>query len=325
MNQRIVTILIFTAGMAANLGARQLTQAVWVYPQQSGPGNPISDPAARRTMVENSAANDVTDLYVSFYQSTPNSAGRLMYQDADIADLIQQAHRRRIKIWAAYGAPDWPSLGCSAISFPMQRMAEVNAYDAAHGHAEFDGVVLDVEPPEPQSTADFQNLLALYRCVRGSLPQRGGARLGLAVAIRFFWDTVVAFPAGVPQKKVHEHIIDLELDHVIVMGYRDRAGTACSGSAPNGMICLDEDEMAYADRTAENNMILVGVETSNCAPGCGTNVTFYPDGASVLYDQAALVAEHFRADRAFGGFAVHRYQDSYLSGLPGWPAVNDVR
>jgi hypothetical protein len=207
----------------------------------------------------------------------------------------------------------------------MQRMAEVNAYNAAHADAEFEGVVLDVEPPEPQSTADFQNLLALYQCVRSSLPQRGGDRMGLAVAIRFFWDAVVPFPAGGPQKKVYEHIIDMELDHVIVMGYRDHAGTACSGPDNNGIICLDEDEMAYADRIAENNMILVGVETSNCEPGCGTGVSFYKDGAGVLYQQAVLVAEHFRASRAFGGFAVHRYQDSYLGGIAGWPAVNNSR
>src|ERR1700736_728364 len=245
------TIFIFTFAFTIQLGARQLTQAVWVYPQQSGAGNPVSDAAARRTMVDNSAANYVTDLYVSVYQSNNNSAGRLMYQDGDIADLIQQAHHRRIKIWAAYGAPDWPSLGCSATGFPMQRMAEVKAYNAAHADAEFDGVVLDVEPPEPQSTADFQNLLALYQCVRNTLPQGGSDRLGLAVAIRFFWAAVV-----------YEHIIDMELDHVIVMGYRDRAGTVCSGAAPNGIICLDEGQMAYADRAAENDMILVGIETS---------------------------------------------------------------
>jgi hypothetical protein len=313
------TMLIFAFALTTQLGARQLTQAVWVYPQQSDAVNPVSDAAGRRTMVEKSAANDVTDLYVSVYQSVANSAGRLMYKDADIADLIQQAHRKRIKIWAAYGAPDWPSLGCSATGFPMLRMAEVNAYNAAHSDAEFDGVVLDVEPPEP---ADSQKLLALYQCVRSSLPQRGGERLGLAVAIRFFWDIVVAFPAGGPQKKVYEHIIDMELDHVVVMGYRDMAGTACPS---NGIICLDQDEMAYADRIAENNMILVGVETSNCEPGCGTGVSFYKDGAGVLYQQAVLVAEHFRASRAFGGFAVHRYQDSYLGGIAGWPAVNNSR
>jgi hypothetical protein len=302
------TMLIFAFAITTQLGARQLTQAVWVYPQQSGPGNPVSDAAARRTMVENSAANNVTDLYVSVYQSSYNSSGSLMYPDADIADLIHQAHRRRIKIWAAYGAPDWPSLGCAATGFPMLRMAEVNAYNAAHADAEFDGVVLDVEPPEP---ADSQKLLALYQCVRSSLPQRGGERLGLAVAIRFFWDAAL-----------YQHIIDMELDHVIVMGYRDRAGTACSGAAPNGIICLDEGQMAYADRAAENNMILVGVETSNC---CEPGVSFFLDGAGVLYQQAALVAEHFRASRAFGGFAVHRYQDSYLGGIAGWPAVNNSR
>ena len=320
MNQRILTLLVFALSLAIQLDARQLTQAVWVYPQQSA--DPVADSIARRTMIENTAAGDVTDLYVSVYQSNPNAAGRLMYPDASIADLIQQAHRKHIKIWATYGAPDWPSLGCSASRFPMQRMAEVNAYNAAHPDAEFDGVVLDVEPAEPQSTSDFQNLLALYRCVRNSLPQRGGDRMGVAVAIRFFWDAPVPFPEGGPIKKAYEHIIDMELDHVIVMGYRDSAGTACPS---NGVICLDQDEIAYADRTGENNLILVGLETSNCAPGCGTNVTFYPDGQSVLYQQASLVAQHFRASRAFGGFAVHRYQDSYLSGIPGWPAINTDR
>ena len=137
----------------------------------------------------------------------------------------------------------------------MQRMAEVKAYNAAHADAEFDGVVLDVEPPEPQSTADFQNLLALYQCVRNTLPQGGSDRLGLAVAIRFFWAAVV-----------YEHIIDMELDHVIVMGYRDRAGTVCSGAAPNGIICLDEGQMAYADRAAENDITVESWKTLRFRP-----------------------------------------------------------
>ncbi len=306
MNQRILTLIIFAFAVTTQLGARQLTQAVWVYPQ---PGSDsVADAPARRTMIDNTAASDVTDLYVSVYQSTMNSAGRLMYPDASMADLIQQAHRKHIKIWAAYGAPDWPSLGCAANSFPMQRMADVKAYNAAHVDAEFDGVVLDVEPPEPQTRSQFQDLLTLYQCVRNSLPQRGGNRMGLAVAIRFFWD-----------KTVYEHIIDIELDHVIVMGYRDTAGTACPS---NGIICLDQEQISYANRKGENNMILVGVETSNC---CEANVTFYLDGQNALFEQALLVAQHFRGSRAFGGFAVHRYQDSYLSGIPGWLAINTNR
>ena len=320
MNRLLFTMLSITLVAGLQLGARQLTQAVWVYPQQSA--DPVADPVARETMIKNTAASGVTDLYVSVYQSTPNAAGRLMSADASIANLIQQAHRKHIKIWATYGAPDWPTLGCTADGFPMQRMTEVNAYNTAHPEAEFDGVVLEVEPDEPRTTERFKDLLALYRCVRNSLPQRGGDRMGLAVAIRFFWDTAVSSPEGGPVKKVYEHIIDMELDHVIVMGYRDQAGTACPA---NGIICLDQYEMAYADWTGENNMILVGLETSDCAPGCGTNVTFHSDGQNVMAQQAALVAEHFRGSRAFGGFAVHRYQDSYLSGIPGWPAINTAK
>ncbi len=315
MNRSVLTMLGIAFSASIQLGARQLTQAVWVYPQ---PGSdPVADAAGRRLMVDRSAASDVTDLYVSVYQSTPNTSGRLMYPDSSISDLIENAHRKHIKIWAAYGAPDWPSLG----SFPMQRMAEVKAYNSANPHAQFDGVVLDVEPGEPQTASEFQNLLALYECVRNNLPQRGGARIGLAVAIRFFWDTAVPFPAaGGPQKKVYEHIIDMELDHVIVMGYRDTAGAACSS---NGIVCLDQDEMAYADQKAENNMILVGLETSNCESGCGLHVSFYADGQNALLQQAFLVSQYFRGSRAFGGFAIHRYGDAYLSGTTGWPA-NDT-
>ena len=124
MNRPIFTMLSIAFSLSLQLGARQLTQAVWVYPQAGS--DPVADAGARRTMIDNTAASDVTDLYVSVYQSTVNSAGRLMYPDASMADLIQQAHRKHIKIWAAYGAPDWPSLGCAVNSFPMRRMAEVN-------------------------------------------------------------------------------------------------------------------------------------------------------------------------------------------------------
>jgi hypothetical protein len=322
MNTHSLPILVVGIALSTQLHASDPALAVWVYPQGTA-DNPISNAASRHDLIEHSASADVTDLYVSLYQSIPNSAGRLMYQDADIESLVQQAHQRRIRIWAAYGDTDWPALGCSAAAFPLQRMAEVNAYNAAHPNARMDGVALDVEPPEPQTTVAYQQLLGLYQCVRNELPGKGAGRVGLAAAIRFFWDATVAFPAGGPQKKVYEHIIDMELDRVTVMGYREAAGSACSGSAPNGIICLDEAVIGYANQTLENGMILVGLETSNCAPGCGTNVTFYADGQSVLDQQSALLAQHFRTGRGFGGFAIHRYQDSFLSGLPQWPLLTD--
>jgi hypothetical protein len=124
---------LFAAALIAGgcVYAEPLKQAVWVVPAANSiTPNPIDTATGRAVLISTSAASDVTDLYVSVYQSTPNTAGRLMYQDADIAELIRLAHSRRIKIWAAYGNSDWPALGCSAASFPLSRMAEVTAYNS---------------------------------------------------------------------------------------------------------------------------------------------------------------------------------------------------
>ena len=41
----------------------------------------------------------------------------------------------------------------------------------------------------------------------------------LAVAIRFYWDTPVVYPAGGPVKPVYQHVVDLDLDQIVVMGW----------------------------------------------------------------------------------------------------------
>jgi hypothetical protein len=114
----------------------------------------------------------------------------------------------------------------------------------------------------------------------------------------------------------------MDMANVIVMGYRNTAGTDCSGSAVNGMICLDEPMVNYA----KNGMILAGVDTNNCVPGCGpSEVTFFSSstGQADLNQQAALVANYFGGDAGFGGFAIYAYELSYLGGtIAGWPAVN---
>ena len=284
-------------------------QALWVFSDE------VTDRKARRTLVQRSAATGVDALYLSVYQSTFNSSGRLMYEDSNIADLIRRAHRKGIEVWAAYGAPDWPAIGCYPALFPLQRMTEVIGYNDANPSAEFDGVALDVEPPEPQTEADFVALLTLYQCILETLEPEG---LKLAVAIRFFWDTKVWFGQRQEPWPAHQHIIDLDLDNVVVMGYRDSAGTACPY---DGIICLDQDEIAYAHSLGKDDLILVGLETSNCAPGCGLEkVTFFEEGQRALNREARRVARHFGG--GFGGFAIHRYKDSYLGRLRGWPPAN---
>lgn len=323
MKQIICLIAVLIVGNMGLLGgniahADSSNHVVWVFPDDLSP-NLITDQTAQQIFVDDSSDSGVTAFYLSVFQSTPNSSGRLMYEDSDIADLIQQARRNHIGVWAAYGAPDWPALGCDSIQFPLQRMAEVVNYNKENpSSAKFKGVVLDVEPPEPQSDADFQDLLTLYQCIRDSLPNY----MGLSVAIRFFWDTPVEFKGST--KPAFQHIIDLDIDKIVVMGYRDFAGTSDCNQG-DGIICLNEDEIAYADsiKGKRRDRILIGLETANCAPECGPEkVTFFEEGQMVLNSEAQFVILHFDKNASFGGFAIHRYGDSYLGELPGWPAVN---
>jgi hypothetical protein len=291
------------------------TQALWVFPGGQNP-NPITNAAARGRLVFDSWRSGVNKLYLSVYQPIVNSNGRRMYEDADMAQLINRAHRKnRQEVWAAYGAPDWAAIGCAQTAFPLQRMAEVAAYNNSRRRTDrFDGVILDVEPNEPQSAADFQALLNLYRCVRQTLP----ANIKLAVAIRFFWDVPVAFPvSGGMVKPVYQHIIDMNLDNVVVMGYRDFAGTSdCTQG--DGIICLDKDEIAYATAVNKPNLVLVGLETRNPIPDLLDKETFYEEGQTHLRNEAQAVSNFFAGSAGFGGYAIHNYQAAYLSGTANW-------
>ena len=315
-------ILIILA--SAMVRAAAMRQALWVYPDQSTGANTMTDPTARETLIANASSSDVTDLYVSVYQSTANSAGRLMYPDSDMAGLITKAHARRMRVWASYGNPDWPSDGCAATAAPLKDMAMVVAYNAANPSAQFDGVVLDIEPAEPQTTAEYQALLAEYQCIQASLPQKAHERIELAVTMQFSWTQSISYAGST--KPVYEHIIDMDLANVIVMGYRNSAGTNCSGTEVNGMICLDQPMVDYATAIGQRGMILAGADTNNCVPGCGpAEVTFFSlsNGQDALNQQASLVAQAYNGSIGFGGFAIYAYELSYLGDTePGWPAIN---
>ncbi|HRJ90144.1 MAG TPA: carboxypeptidase-like regulatory domain-containing protein [Pyrinomonadaceae bacterium] len=289
------------------------TNGLWVFGGSLIP-NPISTLAGRDRLVNTSSQSGFTDLYVSVYQSTPNSSGRLMYQDDDMAALITAAHANGQEVWAAYGDPGFPALGCGS-SFPMQRMAEVAAYNASRSLNErFDGVVLDIEPAEPMSEADFQAMLTQYQCFRDALP----SSIKLATAIRFFWTTPVEYPVGETTRPAYEHIIDMNFDNVIVMGYRDFAGTSNCGVG-DGIICRDQDEVAYATSLSRSGLILAGIETKDVSPGEPETITFFEEGQVSYHVEARKVARHFESSSGFGGFAVHNYSDTILSDIAGWP------
>jgi uncharacterized protein (TIGR03437 family) len=285
--------------------------ALWVYSVASLP-NPVTDEQTRDSLIQNSSLSGVNVLYVSVYSSTPNSAKRYMYDDSDIADLITKAHAQRMQVYAAYGDTDWPTLGCAASAFPMQRMAEVIAYNSANRSAMFDGVILDVEPT---GTPDFQALLGLYQCFQ---QQAGANGMGLAAAISAFWTTVVTF--NQVTEAAYEQIVDLKLNNVVVMGYRNYAGTSdCTQG--DGVVCLDEGVIAYANGVSQGNTILVGLDTDNPATsGSTAEETFFTMGQTAMNTVAQSVFNRFASvNQTFGGFSIHNYRDSYLNG---WPATN---
>lgn len=291
-----------------------LQRSMWVFGDSLTP-NPVSSASGRSTLIGQSQVASIDELYVSVYQSTPNVNGRLMYEDGDMAAMIALAHAGGQEVWAAYGDSDWPTLtaGCTGASFPELRMAEVVAFNASRpANERFDGVMLDVES-DPDTEGEFQALLAHYECVRSQLPP--GLKLG--VAINAFWDDdVIDYPAaGLASKPASSHIIDLPLDRVVVMGYRDTAGA----SGGNGIIGLDEAEIAYADSIGKTGLIFAGLETKNL-PG-EDGVTFYEEGESSMSSEASLVAAFFSSNPGLGGFSIHNYQDAYLSGETGWASA----
>ena len=106
---------IFNARSAGKLKA--LVHALWVFPDTGVP-NEVTDSILRQDLINRSSSSGVNALYLSLFQSSPNGAGRLMYEDGDVAVLITDAHAQGIEVWAAYGAPDWPIIGCDGTRFP---------------------------------------------------------------------------------------------------------------------------------------------------------------------------------------------------------------
>ena len=238
-----LTLLALAVSAGAQSGGGPVLNGLWVYSVSSLP-NAVSDEPTRDTLIQNSSASGVKWLYVSVYQSTRNGEGRYMYEDGDIADLITKAHMQGMQVYGAYGDTDWPTLGCDASAFPMKRMAEVIAYNAANPTAPFDGVMLDVEPG---SSPDFVALLELYQCFQQQAQANG---MGIGAAISAFWNTAVTF--GQTTELAYQQIVDLKLNSIVVMGYRNTAGSSdCTQG--DGVVCLDEGLIAYANSAGQAN------------------------------------------------------------------------
>jgi len=310
----IVTAITLLCGPARSM-QQPGVNALWVYSVTSLP-SPVTDGPTRSTLIQNSKSSGVNMLYLSVYSSTPDSQGRYLVDEGSIATFIAMAHAQGMQVYAALGDPDWPSDGCSTSETPYKRFSDIAGYDSANSSAQFDGIILDVEPG---SSPDYSALLSFYQCFQQMASAKG---LGLAAAISAFWTGTVTF--NNVTKEAYKQIVDLKLNGVVVMGYRNYAGTSdCSQG--NGLLCLDAPVIAYAGTVGQGGAIIVGLNTDNPATsGDSSDETFYSMGQTAMNQAAqSVVSQLAAANQTFGGFSVHNYRDAYLNGqLAGWPATN---
>jgi hypothetical protein len=272
---------------------------------------------ARQALVDASALSGTNTFYVSIYQPTATH----MYDQGQIADLITRAHSRGIQVWAQYGNPDWPSLYATGgnSSFPIQRLQDVINYNAANPTAKIDGIMLDVEW---DSTGAFGSLntflgqlLPFYQGAQSYLKQNASAlRMGAAIQVAL-WDGAIP--------NFSHQVIDVGMDEVVVMGYRNYAlpADAPNGAPADGIIGLDQSDLQYA--VGKETRVLAGLETQPAnPPSLPSYATFgsLANGNAALTDVSQRVTNYAVSQRwTLGGFAIDLYAHSYLSGSPGWP------
>lgn len=289
----LLSACTFLAAGPADAPNRTPEEALWVFT------NEVQTSAARSELLSYAAAHGVRRLYVSLYQPFENDAGRRLYDEDAVKAFIRAAHRRGIEVWLTYGAVSWHRYGCRPGTPPYARMQDALEFNRAHPDAEFDGVMLDLEMEEP---ADLEALLGLYREILGVLRPKG---MRVAGAIRYFWDRPVA-PDGGDPRPAYQHFIDLDLDHLVVMAYRNFAGGRCPD---DGMVCLSQDELSYAEERQRDRFVVVGLRTTSVnVEGGPPKVTFHGLPMQSVRHEKQLVSEHFSSYRSFGGFAVHQYR-----------------
>lgn len=248
------------------------------------------DEAGRTRLLERAEARGVNTLYLHVYAPAPNAAGRRMQDERRLAAFLRAARRRGVEVWAAYGAPDWPSHGCSPGGFPHARLMEVAHFNRIHPGAGFAGVMLDVEPDEP---ADVEALRRFFVSAAGCLRAEG---LPVAAAVRFFW---AADPAP--------SLLDAGLDHVVVMAYRNRAGGACPD---DGFVCLAEAFLDAAERRGLDRHVVLGLrDTSVEQDGGRASETFHHLAPEAQHRARTRARRTLGAFRSFGGYAVHAYAE----------------
>lgn len=268
-----------------------LREGIWVYEDV------ISDPEDAAELIGHASMRGINTLYLNVYRSVPNAEGRRLHDEERLTAFLRDAQRAGLEVWATYSTVTWQELGGGEGTFPHERMREVAAFNRTHG-APFDGVMLNVEPPEP---ADLEALLLLMTDLSSQLSDYA---IPLAMTLRHFWEQPLDHPQTGRQMEAYRHFIDLPLDHLVVMSYRDFAGSGCGED--DGIICLSEREISYAGQAGAT--VVVGLrDTSVERDGGVDRATFHGRTEGERQRERERVRAAFADSPGFGGFATHAY------------------
>lgn len=291
---------------------KPLPRALWVWTTKAI----LADEKQSRDLLEFCQQEQINQLWMQLdYRIEPGGMGEshretrcLIANEKQWRNFLSEAHRRRIRVDALDGAPEYAVKENHHI--PLAVVDGVIKFNAASARDQrFDGIHFDNEPYlllgwEDQNLregilADFLQLNA--ECQRRvAAARKSPEEFRFGVDIPFWWqereDPTASFPGDVTFQGLRQpasfHCLDL-LDVVGIMNYRDTA------DGPDGMIYHGRGILTHRgdQRQAE---VYMGIETISAEPA---EVQFL----------VGLPRAHFRA--ALRGHAKHLANLCRLHGL----------
>ncbi|WP_274362018.1 S-layer homology domain-containing protein [Paenibacillus thermotolerans] len=296
----VVSLLTCLYGAPAQAQSNPVN-AMWVWDFYTS----MSTDAQRQELIDFSLKNNIGLLFVG----TRNT---LKDRPDDYAELIREAHKHRIKVFALAGNASWALQDNHSYALDqLNQVLDFNEDLSSETSDGFDGLQYDIEPytlPDFKDNAGSigMQMLRLLEAAANKIPADVRESFELNAAVPF-WYTSGQKPLTIEYKKqrkpLSHHILDL-VDSVSIMAYRDNAA---------GQIKLSAADVDYASTAGKKAYI--GVETM---PANGNSIpetiTYNNKKINYLTEQMEAIRRHYSNHPGFAGVALHTY-DSFKAML----------
>jgi hypothetical protein len=242
------------------------------------------------------------------YANNPARFDKDLYLEK-LSLFVVAARNAGIAVDLVGGSPDWIKPENREKGYALIELAD--EFNRRY-ESRVRGVQYDVEPyllPEYE-TGKEHVLGEFIDFVERSVAKLPDQPLGFDVVIPHFYDSTQKWTPKIRYGGRNEytfthllHILDKRKNsRIIIMAYRNFV----EGS--NGSWTLAKSEIEEATGGNYLTRILVAQETGNIQP---SYVTFYEVPKKSLFSSLERISWHFRAEKSFGGFAIH-HMESFL-------------